>query len=79
MNDAAMLISSRRRVVWTNDERRLFDRVARFVNAHGDKLSLRCGSPVCTEPTMTVAHDNSHPGGRVLRCGCTDRVLTRAF
>jgi hypothetical protein len=78
MSDAGLLISTHQRVVWTRDERRLLDRVAKVFNAHGDKFKLVCGSPVCPEPSIVLRDDDSHPGGRVLRCGCRDRVFTRS-
>ena len=78
MSDGALLISNRQRVVWTKDERRPLDRVAKVFNAHGDKFQLVCGSPFCPEPSIVLEKDSSDPGGRVLRCGCRDRVFTRS-
>lgn len=78
MNDAALLISTRQRRVWTKADRKLLDRVSKVFNAHGDKLKLVCGSPVCPDRDITLQRDQRDPGGRVLRCGCTDRVFTRS-
>lgn len=75
--DAALLITTREREVWMPEEKRLLDRLAKVFNQHGDKLQLICGNPVCPAPKMTLSRDDSHPGGRVLRCGCRDRVFTR--
>jgi hypothetical protein len=78
MSDAGLLISTRQRVVWTRDERKLIDRVAKVFNAHGDKLKFVCGNITCPEPSIVLQRDDSAPGGRVLRCGCRDRVFTRS-
>lgn len=68
-----LLINTRRRVVWTKDEKRLLDRVAKRFNAHGDKLQLLCGNETCPDRRISLAVDDEDPAGRVLRCGCTDR------
>jgi len=72
-----LLISTRRRVVWTTDERKHLDRCAKDFNVHGDKLQLRCGQMTCPDPTIHLAVDFHAPGGAVLRCGCTDRLFSR--
>lgn len=77
MNESALLISTRRRVVWTIAERRLLDKVAKAFNVHGDKFKLVCGSEVCPSPQIALAQDDTNPAGRVLRCGCTDREFSR--
>ena len=60
-------------MVWTTDERKLLGRVAKVFNMHGDKFLLRCGNLTCPDPRMMLLVDDTAPGGRVLRCGCTDR------
>lgn len=72
MSDA-LLINTRTRDVWTYDEKRLLDRLARIFNEHGDKLALTCGNATCPDPKMALAADDTDPAGRVLRCGCKDR------
>lgn len=76
MNNGALLITTRERVVWTRDEQKLLNRLSKVFNAHGDKLLLRCGNPVCPDHAMTLHEDQSNPGGMVLRCGCHDRAFT---
>lgn len=76
MRSDALLISTRRRVVWTKDERKLVDRVAKLFNRHGDKFQLVCGSALCPEPSITMAVDDHDQRSRVLRCGCTDREFS---
>lgn len=75
-SEAAMLVSTRQRVVWTMDEKKRLDRTARDFNGHGDKFLMRCGNPVCPDDRMFVHLDSSQPTGAVLRCGCTDRVFS---
>lgn len=77
MNESGYLISTRRRVVWTIAERRQLDKVAKMFNVHGDKFKLVCGSPVCPSPDIALAQDDTNPAGRVLRCGCSDRVFSQ--
>lgn len=77
MSASALLISTRRRVVWTVAERRLLDKVAKVFLVHGDKFQLKCGSAVCPSPQIVTAQDDSNPGGRVLRCGCSDRHFSQ--
>ena len=74
--ESAMLISTREREVWTTDEKKRLNRCAKDFNAHGDKLLLVCGNPLCVDPRMTLQQDHSAPGGMVLRCYCRDRVFT---
>jgi hypothetical protein len=77
-NESAMLINTRLRVVWTSDERRLLDRLAKIFNMHGDRLQFRCGNETCLDDRIILAVDASAPGGAVLRCGCTDRHFVRS-
>jgi hypothetical protein len=69
-------VSTRRRVVWTREEKRRLDRVSADFNLHGDRFLLRCGSAACPETTIVLAEDRTNPGGMILRCGCTDRVFS---
>jgi hypothetical protein len=78
MSESALLISTRRRVVWTVDEHKLFLRVARNIAVHGDKLLLRCGKATCPDQAIVIHQDATDPSGAVLRCGCTDRVMEPA-
>lgn len=75
-SEAALLINTRLRVVWTHDEKRLLTRLSKIFNTHGDKLQLRCGNVTCPDSRMVLAQDDTAPGGRVLRCGCSDRVFS---
>lgn len=74
--EAAMLVNTRARVVWTTDEKKLLNRLAKVFNMHGDKLLLRCGNQTCPEPSIALARDDSAPTGAVLRCGCSDRLFS---
>lgn len=76
MIDEALLITTRDRVVWTQDEKKHLDRCAKDFNAHGDKFLLRCGNPCCPDPVMRMHQDATSPGGVVLRCGCSDRLFS---
>jgi hypothetical protein len=69
----ALLISTRDRDVWTHENKRLLDRLARMLNSAEVKLLLRCQRATCPDPQIVLAEDDTNPAGRVLRCGCTDR------
>ena len=71
------IVSARNRVVWTREEKMRMDRCAKDVNAHGDKLLLRCGSALC--PDQAIALTQNVRGETLLRCGCTDRVFVKVF
>ena len=77
MRESELLINTRIRVVWDHDDVRRMKRFAAFVLSRGDQMRLRCGTATCPAPDITVHKDDSDPVGRVLRCGCTDRVLAR--
>ncbi len=70
------LISDRKRDVYTDDERRLFDRACKMLTRHGDKVQLRCGASSCPDPVVKIVDAPRESGGAVLQCGCTDRVLS---
>ncbi len=67
----------RTREVWTNDERKRFERACRDVRGHGDLLLLRCGNELCPDRAIKLEADAGAERGAVLRCGCTDRVFSR--
>lgn len=68
----------RMREVWTNDDFRLFERVAKVVKVKGDTLLLRCGNELCADRAIKLVSDAAAPRGAVLRCGCTDRHFLRS-
>lgn len=70
------LISTRERDVYTDDERRLLDRCAKMLTSHGDKIQIRCGATSCPDPVVKITESATESGGAVMRCGCTDRVLS---
>lgn len=76
---ADMIVSSRRKETWPRDEYRLIDRASRTLKAHNVKLAISCKNPVCPEPNITVHNPGIDRGGFILRCGCTERVLTRFY
>lgn len=67
----------RTREVWPKDDFRLFTRFSKMVRGHGDKALLRCGHDLCPDPVIKLEADASAERGAVLRCGCTDRVISR--
>lgn len=67
----------RDREVWTKADRQLFDRFAKMVRLHGDRVILRCGNKLCPERDIKLTADASEERGAVLRCGCTDRCFAR--
>lgn len=69
---------TRAREVWTNDERRKLDHLAKMIKGHGDLFFLKCGSDLCPDRTIALVAEASAPRGAVLRCGCTDRVFSKA-
>ncbi len=79
MNESQMLISTRRRIVWTLDIKKHLDRSARDLNQLGDKLLLWCGNQACPDQKIYIADQTTGYKGKVLRCGCTDRVVEDTF
>lgn len=77
MPDGALLISNRTREVWTRADHRLLQRVAKLFQNHGDSFQLVCRYPLCPDPKIRLAQDETAPGGRVLRCGHLDRAFSR--
>lgn len=76
--DGSSKESQRTREVWTRDEWRRFDRCCKEVRGHGDVLLLKCGAEMCPDRVIQLVPDASADRGAVLRCGCTDRVFSRA-
>lgn len=77
MNEHALLISSRDREVWTYEEKRLLDRASRVIVAHGDRMQIVCGHPLCPDRRIQLMQDDTNPAGRILRCGHLDRHFAR--
>lgn len=69
--------ASRVRQVWPDTEFRAFDRAMKLAEAHNVEWRLRCGQPDC--PDRAMERIQGVDGGYTLRCGCTDRVFTRAI
>lgn len=67
---------ARRREVWPRDEWKQVDRAARVLNGHQIAVLMKCGIPGCPEPALEA--QQRHDGALALRCGCTERLLTRA-
>lgn len=68
---------ARRREVWPRDEWKQVDRAAKVLNGHAIAVLMKCGIPGCPDPNLEA---RPNPDGTLaLRCGCTERVLTRAL
>jgi hypothetical protein len=67
------LTTERQREVWTRDERKTLDRMARLVQSRGLAWMLKCVRPGCGG-VMTRQDVN---GEDVLRCACSDRIMAR--
>lgn len=66
---------SRRRQVLTRDEWKLYERAIRLYERHTIAVKMHCAARGCDDPAIVIV-----PGtDPILRCGCTDRVFTRAF
>lgn len=77
LDDSFVLdLRERIRVVWTTDEKKLLNRLAKIFNMHGDRLLMRCGNQTCPDNSIRLHVDATQPTGAVLRCGCTDRVFS---
>lgn len=68
----------RTREVWTNADRMLFDRFAKMVRGHGDRVALTCGNELCPDRAIKLEADAGSERGAVLLCGCTVRNFSRA-
>ena len=67
------LTTERQREVWTRDERKTLDRMARLVQSRGLAWMLKCIHPGCGG--VMVRQDVA--GVDTLRCDCSDRELSR--
>ncbi len=67
------LTTERTREVWTEQERKALDRMAKLVTARGLAWMLKCIRPGCGG--VMVRHDVN--GVDTLRCDCSDRELSR--
>lgn len=67
----------RRRLVVTKDEWRILTRAMTVFTRLDALVGFFCKQPTCTSPRIVRAEDTA--GNHVLRCACTDRILTRAF
>lgn len=67
---------SRVREVWTAADWRLLRRVARFFKANDVGMILRCMHDTCDDKPLQKLLE---PGRILLRCNCTDRVLSKDF
>lgn len=68
---------ARRREVWPRDEWKQVDRAAKVLNGHQIAVLMKCSTPGCPDPDLEA--QQRHDGTLALRCGCTERVLTRAL
>jgi hypothetical protein len=67
------LATERTREVWTEQERKALDRASLACGSHGIRMALTCTKPGCRGGLMRL----DVAGDDVLRCDCTDRVLSR--
>lgn len=78
--DSGLLVPEaqvRNRQVWSRDEWKQVDRASRLLRGHGVAVLMRCNRPACPDSMLTPA--TLADGSSVLRCGCTDRVLSRSL
>ena len=68
------LTTERTREVWTADERKVLDRMAKLADARGLKWLIACKREGCRGHLMRLDVAGT---GDVLRCDCSDRVLSR--
>lgn len=70
---APLIISTRTREVWTYENKRHLDRLARMLNSAEVGLKLKCEASFCPDPTLRLIVDQTDPTGCVLQCGCKNR------
>lgn len=78
--DSGLLVPEeqvRNRQVWTRDEWKQMNRASGILNGHGVAVLMRCSRPDC--PDSMLRPERLADGSSVLRCGCTDRVLSRSL
>ncbi len=68
---------SRTREVWTPEETRLLDRTIQMLKRK--HLQWAIGCETCKPDQKAMTYARSVDGNRIARCGCTDRILTKAF
>ena len=71
----AVLISSRTREVWTYENKRHLDRMAKLLNSASVLLKLECDRPGCPDVRLRLVADTMEPTSRILQCGCTNRAF----
>lgn len=71
--NGALLISTRNREVWLNENMKLLMRLCKMLNSAEVGIDLHCQSPVCPDPKIRMTRDDTDPGGRILQCGCKSR------
>ena len=68
------LTTERAREVWSRDERKALERVAKLCALRGVRFLLTCGREGCRE---TIERVEDATGQLVLRCACSDRIMAR--
>jgi hypothetical protein len=69
----ALIISTRKREVWTYENKRRLDRLSEMLNSAQVSLILRCHAPMCPDPVLKLIPDQTAPNNCILQCGCTNR------
>lgn len=75
---------SRRREVWPRSEWATVERAVKLMKqkrvpaSHGVSTFYKCNNPACDGKPLAL-HLNPMNREVTLRCGCTDRVMSRAF
>lgn len=64
----------RQREVWCATDRKALDRAAKACAAHGVKMTLACQREGCSGHLTRL---DVAGVGDVIRCGCSDRILSR--
>lgn len=68
------LATERTREVWCATDRKALDRAAKACAAHGVKMTLACQREGCSGH---LARLDVAGVGDVIRCACSDRILSR--
>lgn len=75
---------SRRREVWARNEWATVERAVKLMKqkrgeaVYGVSTFYKCDNPACDGKPLAL-HRNPINNERTLRCGCTDRLMSRAF
>lgn len=67
--------STRKREVWTTDEKRKLDRISKLLASHGVRMRLTCANETCPDKLVTfrpAEHETTHGE---LSCACTDHIF----